>query len=362
MTAVLPLFMLLSVQAQPPDRVLMVGWCPVDSVLKIVAGEFVSLDEEQVLLVEKVGEIKCLKAEVNSQSAQPVEVPIYRLVLLSGPGQGFQRVWQSEMLIGREAVALNLVPDVWAAVDVDTDSLLEVITVKGNSGQVFHFGPDSIFTQSFSISIAGAMVVDVVGADIDLDSFCELVTLEHRVDSSGSRSGVRVWRFVGGELRARGEPVELPVTDSGLNFSLLGSARLEDYPGAPVIILGEYPSLRPSRYYVLYSGTGDSFVLTGTPFPWQEWFSKVEVLAAGRLELFNIGDTLVAYGYFVPGSGAGGSAGSFAALQDGQWRVLRLKEWAQKKVGGLICRLNSGWLELRNRQFYFYPDEPFFWR
>jgi hypothetical protein len=154
--------------------------------------------------------------------------------------------------------------------------------------------------------------------------------------------------------------VELPGCEPGIKFSLLGSARLEDYPGAPVIVLGEYPSLRPSRYYAFYNAGGDSFVLTGTPFPWQEWFSRDEVLAAGGLQLFNAGDTLIAYGYFVPGAQTG-AAVSFAALQDGEWRVLRLRQWAQKVVG-LICRFQSGWLELRNRHFYFYPEEPFYWR
>ncbi|MEO0050422.1 MAG: hypothetical protein ABIK42_04700 [candidate division WOR-3 bacterium] len=334
------------------SQVQVLGKCPVDSVSKILAGNFVSPDDKQFLVVEEIGDIVCQNAVTLAK------VQVYRLVLLHKTDRGYQRRWQSELFLGRDAVNVSLLPDIWASGDVDGDSLLEIVTIKGDSGTVLNLGPDSLFIKTFSI--ADGVVIDALCADMELDGFMELVTLEQIADSTNRKEVIRVWQIIDTELRQRGKAIELPDWEQGMKFSFLGSARLEDYPGAPVLVLGEYPSLRPSRYYALYPARSDSFVLTATPFPYQEWFSKEEVLAAGRLQLFNVGDTLVAYGYFVPGTG-GGSGQSFAALQDGEWRVLRLKEWASKLVGP-VCKFGSGWLGVYNKQFYFITDEPFYWR
>lgn len=334
------------------EIVTIIGRCPVDSVSRVLAGRFFTPDEEEVLVVESVGFI------TGKGEGKMVRVPVYRLVLLHKTDRGFQRLWQSELFLGRDAVNANLIPDIWTSGDIDADSLLEIVTIKGDSGTVLNFGPESLFTRTFSI--ANGVVIDALCADMELDGFMELITLEQMHDSTGNKDVIRVRQILDTELRQRGKPIELPGLVEGIKFSFLGSARLEDYSGAPVLVLGEYSTLRPSRYYVLYPAQSDSFVLTGTPFPYQEWFSKEEVLAAGRLQLFNVGDTLVAYGCFVPGLG-GGSGQSFAALQDGEWRVLRLKEGA-KNVIGPICQFGSGFLELRNRQFYLLTEEPFYWR
>ncbi len=333
------------------ERVLLLGRCPVDSVSEIIAGGFVSRGE-QLLFAEPLGIINCQTAGTRTK------VPVYRLVLLNRTERGFERLWQSQLLLGREAVAASLVPDIWTFGDIDSDSLLEVIMIKGNSISLFHFCPEAF--SSLELPFTAAVTIDAVCADIEMDGFMELVTLEQKPDSTGKRVVIRVWQIIGNELKQRGKTIELPDLGQEIKFSFLGSAKLEDYPGAPVLVLGEYLSLRPSRYYALYLA-GDSFVLTGIPFPWQEWFSKDEVLPAGRLQLFNVGDTLVAYGYFVPGVRAGISAGSFAALQDGEWRVLQLKEWAKKLVGPFY-QFGSNWLTLHNQHFYLLAEEPFYWR
>jgi hypothetical protein len=154
-----------------------------------------------------------------------------------------------------------------------------------------------------------------------------------------------------------------------LKPAFTGAARLDDYPGALPVIAGVYSTLRPSSYAVVFSPAADSFALTTKPFPWQEWFSRTRVLPAGELSLFNVGDTLVAYGYFVPGTGAvpsrGQSPRSFAALEDGEWRLLPLTADAAR-LSGPVCRFTkggaAGWLELRDNLFYFYPGEVFRWR
>jgi hypothetical protein len=78
-----------------------------------------------------------------------------------------------------------------------------------------------------------------------------------------------------------------------------------------------------------------------------------------------VGDTLVAYGYFVPGARPSGPSQSFATLEDGEWRLLPLLESA-RRVSGPVCRFTrngvAGWLELRDNLFYFYPGEIFRWR
>jgi hypothetical protein len=65
------------------------------------------------------------------------------------------------------------------------------------------------------------------------------------------------------------------------------------------------------------------------------------------------------------GSRPSGPSQSFAALDDGEWRLLPLLESAGR-ISGPICRFTwqgtAGWLELRDNLFYFYPGEIFRWR
>ncbi|MCX7731972.1 MAG: hypothetical protein N2248_02265 [candidate division WOR-3 bacterium] len=329
------------------------GRCPVDSAVEVTAGRFLPDTQPQLLVREQAGAVTLCPEPDRSAG---IRVPLYRLALLKMSGQRWDVCWRSGMLVGREAVDAGIFPDFWAWGDFDGDSLNELVLTEGNRVLVVNFGPDGVIADS----VAGdfGLVVEAAGANIELDGLVELVTLEGQTDSVGRRWRVRVWHLQDSRFVLAGETQALSDSPPGTGFSLLGSARLEDYPGEPVLIMEEFPTLRPSRYYALYSAAGDSFVLTGNPFPWAEWFSKEQVLPAGRMSLFNVGDTLVAYGYFVPGSG---SSMSFAALQDGEWRVLK-PGLEPPKIAGLWCHYGPGWLNLRQDRFYLYSEPPFFWR
>ncbi|MEO0025538.1 MAG: hypothetical protein ABIK54_02090 [candidate division WOR-3 bacterium] len=329
------------------------GRCPVDSVVEVTAGRFLPDTQPQLLVREQAGAVTLCP---GSDRSAGIRVPLCRLALLRMSGARWEISWRSGLLVGREAVGAGIFPDFWAWGDFDGDGQDELVLTEGSRVLVVNFGPDGVIADS----VAGdfGLVVEAAGANIELDGLGELVTLEGRTDSAGRRWRVRIWQLKDSRFVSRGEAPVLPDSPPGSSFSLLGSARLEDYPGEPVLIMEEFPTLRPSRYYALYSAAGDSFVLTGNPFPWTEWFSKEQVLPAGRMSLFNVGDTLVAYGYFVPGSG---SSMSFAALQDGEWRVLKPRLEPQRTVG-LWCRYGSGWLNLRQNRFYLYSEPPFFWR
>ncbi len=350
-------FLLLSLTGMPRgDSVFVLGRCPVESVTAILAGCFLS-DEEQVLLTQSLGNVLIAPVAGGART----EVNVFRLVLAAAGDRGFTPVWRSGLMLGWPSGVVAIAPQVWSVWDIDGDSRLELVVIEGDSCRVYHFEPDSLFTESRFFP--GGLVLDAVVGDIDIDSLPDLVTLERVTDTSGEQEMVRVWGVVPEfRLRASFYP---PRPEPDLRFSFLGSVRLDDYPGAPVVLAGEFSRLKPSVYGVVFPVSGDSFVITTRPFPFQEWFKKDEVLAAGSLSLFNVGDTLVAYGYFVPGSRPGGPARSFCALQDGEWRLLRLKKWASR-LSGLVCRFNyqgkAGWLELRDNIFYFYGQEPFYWR
>lgn len=329
------------------------GRCPVDSVVEIAAGRFLPDSQPQLLVREQAGAVTLCPGPDRSAG---VRVPLYRLALLRMSGQRWEMLWRSGLLVGREAADAGIFPDFWAWGDFDGDGQDELVLTEGSRVLVVNFGPDGVIADP----VAGdfGLVVEAAGANIELDGLGELVTLEVQTDSAGRRWQVRIWQLEYGRFVPRGGALVLPDSPAGTVYSLLGSARLEDYPGAPVLIAGEFSTLRPSRYCLIYHTEGDTFALTGTPFPYREWFSREEVLPAGRLSLFNVGDTLVAYGYFVPGSGSGMS---FAALQEGDWRVLK-PSLEPPKVAGLWCRYGAGWLNLRQGRFYLYPQPPFFWR
>lgn len=329
------------------------GRCPVDSVVEITAGRFLPDSLPQLLVREQAGAV--VLSRVPGRSAG-VRVSLYRLALLRMSGQRWEIFWRSGPLLGREAAEFRFFPDCWAGGDFDGDGLDELFLAAQSRMLVVNFGPDGVIADS----VAGdfGLVVEAAGANIEQDGLEELVTLEQETDSTGNRWLIRIWHLQDGRFVPRGGALVLPDSLPEAGFSLLGSARLEDYPGAPVLVALQFATLRPSRYYLLYHTAGDTFALTGIPFPFREQFSRDEVLPAGRLSLFNVGDTLVAYGYFVPGTGSGMS---FAALQDGEWRVLKPGLEPQRTVG-LWCRYEQGWLNLNQGRFYLYSEPPFFWR
>jgi hypothetical protein len=150
-----------------------------------------------------------------------------------------------------------------------------------------------------------------------------------------------------------------------IHLSLLGSARLDDYYGRLPVLACIHADLRPSLYAVVTADSFGKLHLNARPFPYADWFRKDTVLAAGELSLLNAGDTLVAWGYFVPGFRSGGPSSSFAALTEGTWRLLPLADVAAR-LSGPVCRFSvgtePGWLELRDSVFHFYPGEVFCWR
>ncbi len=343
---------------QLSDSVLVLGRCPVEAVSEVVGGRFLEGEWEQGLVVESLGGMR-----LSLTDGKKTVVEVFRLVLLRLTSRGWEMVWRSSLMLGSGAERIGLSPHFWSGGDVDGDSLLELIIAQGDSVQIYHFGPDSIFSESWFIPTKS--LKGVAWGDIDSDSIGELVTLEQISDSLGSGyDGVRLWRLGTEGLEPRSGFLAIPEEGRGLEFSLLGPCRLDDYFGVPVVLSGEHQGLKPSLYAVVFYAGEDSFAVTTNPFPYGEWFSRNEVLAMGRLKLFNVGDTLVGYGYFVPGVRAGGPKESFAALQDGEWHLLRLKDRAQR-LSGPVCRFSyqgkEGWLELREGVFYFYPESPFYW-
>lgn len=351
------LLLVAAAAATAPARLL--GRSPVENVLDITAGCFTSPDTQQVLVAEDLGRLALSSAGGPNRGT----ARLFRLALL-GPAQvRLARLWQSEPLLGLPPAALRLNPQVWTVADIDADNLLELIIVSGDSCRIVNFGPDSVFSESGLMP--GSRAIDAVACDMDGDSWLELVTLEIPADSAAEEPAIRVWQLTLPELQPRTALLPLPVADSGLACSLLGAAILDDYPGRVVVGCAEHHSLRPSRYFAAFAAGPDSFAVTANPFPLQEWFRRDEVLPAGRLSLFNVGDTLVAWGYFVPGLRPTGPDRSFAALQDGAWRLLELTP-AAGRLAGQVCRFTwqgvPGWLELSDDVFRFYPGEIFSWR
>lgn len=339
-----------------PDTVFLLGRCPVDSVISLTAGAFYADSSDQVVVEQRLGESSLFSLNDKARAM----VVVSRLVLLKYGARGFEPVWRSGLMVEPKVLSAKMSSDVAAIGDFDLDRFYEVVLVGGDSVRILDLNGEER-TVAFS---AGAVEAAVI-ADVDGDSFPELTILETVFDSLGKRQVVKVLAWQDGGLALKGKPVEISTGEGDFRFSLLGAARLEDYPGMPVILGSEGKRVKPGVYGAVYAVSPDSFALTFLPFPTRDWFSKEEVLPAGRLQLFNVGDTLMAYGFFVPGSRPGGPAKSFAALQDGEWRLLRLREKA-RRLSGLVCRFRyrgeMGWLELRDGLFYFYPEAPFYWR
>lgn len=295
-------------------------------------------------------------------------VNLRRLALLRLGGTSFSTVWQSDPFNSTSSPASEIAGTSWTAGDIDGDGLSELLLFTADSCTVLRFGNDT--TTATAYSMAGAWVEAGAVCDANGDSLPEVATIElSRQDTTKTTQLLRLYRMTGTGLVSCG-PCSVAVNPGAdVRIELLGSARLADYPGELPVVASIYPTLKPSVYEVLYWPRQDSLVLTDNPFPGQEWFSKDRVLPAGELTLFNVGDTLVGYGYFVPGMGTvpirGQSPQSFAALDDGEWRLMPLLDDA-RYVSGPVCRFTRngvpGWLELRDNLFYFYPGEIFRWR
>lgn len=341
----------------------MLGRCPLEKVIAVSSGRFAG-EFDDVLVVQDIGRMELSRGPGRDRTV----VNLRRLALLRPSGNNLEPVWQGEPFNSTTATGSDIAGTCWTCGDVDADGLLELLLFTADSCQVLHFAFDTAMTDAYGL--AGAWVEAAAVCDADGDSLPEVATLEvSRLDSARTARLLRLYRMTGSGLTPC-LPYSVGV-DRGVdvNVALLGAARLEDYAGELPVAASIYPTLRPSTYEVLHRPAPDSLVLTDKPFPWQKWFSKDRVLPAGELSLFNVGDTLVAYGYFVPGMGIvpaqGQSPRSFAALEDGEWRVLALLDDA-RRVSGPVCRFTrngtSGWLELRDNLFYFYAGEIFRWR
>jgi len=335
------------------------GRSPLEKVVAVSSGRFAGTAND-VLVVQDIGRMELSRGPGRDKTV----VNLRRLALFRLDGSVFRTVWQSEPFNSTTATGSDIAGTCWTSGDVDADGLQELLLFTADSCQVLHFATDSVTTSAYGLS--GAWVEGAAVCDADGDSLPEVATVEvSGLDSAKTTRLLRLYRMTGSG------PVPCLAYSAGIDrganvrVALLGSARLDDYPGELPVVASIYPTLKPSTYEILYRPRPDSLVLTGKPFPWQEWFSKTRVLPAGELSLFNVGDTLVAYGYFVPGARPSGPSQSFAALEDGEWRLLSLIESA-RRVSGPVCRLTrngvAGWLELRDNLFYFYPGEIFRWR
>ena len=367
------------------EPAVVLGRCSLDKAVAISAGRFVNADTDDILIVQSIGRMELSRGPGRDKAV----VNLRRLALLQLDGSGFKSVWQSEPFNSTSASGSDIAGTCWTTGDIDADGLRElllftadtckVVSFRGTVPRDFpaeirglsprpDFEPDTVATSAYGLD--GAWVEAAACCDADGDSLVEVATLEvSRLDSGFTTRLLRLYRMTGSGLVPCGAYSIGVNRGADARVALLGSARLEDYPGELPVVASIYATLKPSLYEILYRPAPDSLVLTDNPFPWQDWFSKVRVLPAGELSLFNVGDTLVAYGYFVPGMGTvpvrGQSPQSFAALEDGEWRLLPLLETAGR-VAGPVCRFTrngtAGWLELRDNLFYFYPGEVFRWR
>jgi hypothetical protein len=340
------------------------GRCPLEKVIAISAGRYSSADADDIIAVQNIGRLELSRGPGQDRAV----VDLRRLSLLRLGGSGFETMWQSEPLNTTTRSGSDIAGTSWTSGDVDTDGLQELLLFTADSVQILSFDLDTVRTTAFGMD--SAWVEAAAWCDADGDGLYEVAALEvSRLDSGKTTRVLRLYRMTGTGL-VRCAPCSVTVSqEAETRAMLLGSARLEDYRGVLPVVANIFATLRPSLYQVLYWPKPDSLVLTDNPFPWQEWFTKTRVLPAGELSLFNVGDTLAAYGYFVPGTGripvGDQPPRCFAALDDGEWRLLPLLEHA-KLVSGPVCRFSrdevSGWLELRDDLFRFYPGEIFRWR
>ena len=341
------------------EPVVVLGRSPLDKVVAVSSGRFAGASDD-ILVVQDIGRMELSRGPGRDRTVANLR----RLALLRLAGAGFKTVWQSEPFNSTTATGSDIAGTCWTSGDIDADGLQELLLFTADSCQVLHFATDTVTAYAYCLN--GAWIEGAAVCDADGDGLPDVATLEvSGLDSAKTTRLLRLYRMTGSGL-VPCLPHSVGINPgANVRITLLGSARLEDYPGQLPIVASIYPTLKPSTYEILYRPKTDSLVLTDKPFPWQEWFSKTRVLPAGELSLFDVGDTLVAYGYFVPGARPSGPSQSFAALEDGEWRLLPLLESA-RRVSGPVCRFTrngvAGWLELRDNLFYFYPGEIFRWR
>jgi hypothetical protein len=336
------------------------GRSPFEKVSKLQAGRFVTADIDDLLIEQDIGRIELTMIAGRSRS----QVNLKRLALLRWSGTSLRSVWESEPFTAAGTAPAGVAGTCWAAGDVDGDARAELLLFNADSCRVVSFEAESVFVAAHDLG--GAWIEAAACCDLDADGVAEVATVEaSALDSGRATRLLRVYRLREGGMRPWGAyPLGMNWGED-VRLTVFGPARLEDYPGELPVVAAVHASPQPSTYGVLYEAGPDSAAFTTGPFPWQEWFAKTRVLPAGELSLFNVGDTLVAWGYFVPGSRPGGPSLSFAALQDGEWRLLPLLDDA-RRLSGPVCRFTRegqpGWLELRENVFFFHPGDVFRWR
>jgi len=341
------------------DPAVVLGRCPLEKVVTVSSGRFRNGGDD-VLVVQTIGQLELSRGPGRNKTL----LDLQRLALLRLDGTALKIAWEGEPFNSTSVPGSDVAGACWTCGDIDADGLQELLLFTADSCSVLHFDADSVVALNYGLD--GAWVEAAAVGDADGDSAPDVATIEvSGLDSARTARIMRLYRVTGSGL-VPCLPYSVGIgRGPDVRVALLGSARLEDYPGELPVVASIYRTVKPSVYEVLYRPKPDSLVLTDKPFPWQEWFSKTRVLPAGELSLFDVGDTLVAYGYFVPGARPSGPSQSFAALDDGEWRILLLLDDA-RRLSGPVCRFTrdgvAGWLELRDGLFYFYPGDIFRWR
>lgn len=337
----------------------LIGRCPRPGVERIVTGPFVQADVNDILGIESAGRLSAALRPGLPRS----EPGLFHLCLFRAFGGEVREVWRSGPLLADACPPARLAPNAWTLLDLDRNGLLRLLVFSGDRCQVTSFGPDSITTRG--LPLPGAWVVDAVAADLDGDGHEELVTLEITpTDTLLSTRLLRVYAVTDSGFSPLSDYLTGLLWQAGTDLTLAGPVRLEGYPGRLPVLMGTRREPGPTALAVLYLDESGRHRLTTNPFPLREWFDKEEVLPGGRLVFANQGDSLVGYGFFVPGSRRGGPSFSFAGLEDGAWRLLPLAESA-RQFGWPAAPFRHdgrpGWLELREQVFRFHPDPVFTW-
>ncbi|HDQ99953.1 MAG TPA: hypothetical protein ENN51_06695, partial [candidate division WOR-3 bacterium] len=297
----------------------------------IQAGPFVQADIDDVLAVEFIGRL----LPATRPGTGRIQPRLFRLGVLRLLDGSVREVWRSRPLLADPLPGAKLGANAWTVTDLTGDGRLELLIFAGDLCQVVSFGPDSITTRE--LPMPGSWVADAVAAELDEEDGVVLVTLESApTDSLLDTRLLRVYAITDSGFEPLSDYLTGLFWHPGTDVRFLGSARIEGYPGRLPVVAGIRREPGPSALAVLYRDDSDQYRLTTRPFPLREWFAKDEVLPGGRLTLADENDSLVAYGYFVPGSRLGGPAVSFATLSDGAWRLLPVAD-AARAIGWPAC-------------------------
>jgi hypothetical protein len=347
--------------AAPAARSTMLGRCPPGDYTAIVAGRFITQESDAVVLRQSLGSTTLS----DTRTGRPALVNLFRLTLAAPSPAGIRTVWQSPPF-AEVPTGSNLSGTAWTTGDADGNGWDELLLFSLDTCRVLSFAHDTVVVTRFPMP--GRIVDGAAVCDLDADSIPDLLLLERSALAPESTARLlSACQLTSSGLAPKSAGTVGLDWGSRNRILLLGSAVLEDYPGRPAILAGidTSPAPRPGTYAAVYQRATDSLVLAFGPFPWSEWFDKKRALPAGELSVYDVGDTLLAYGYFVPGARPFGSPSSFAALQDGEWRVLAFADDAHP-VTGPACRFRwngaAGWVELRGDVLLFRAGDPFRWR